>query len=166
MQKIDLQGVSALEKELDRIRKRLGPRIGARAITAAMRSLVSGIKKAIPSIQTKGHSAKRLKSAVGSRRAKGTRNLQLGKVGFRVGRGGKKAKAAPHAHLFVLGTQERTRRRIGGRFRRYDRPGHRSTGAARSNPNIVARGVSGSIGRARQAMRRTATRELQKQRRK
>ncbi len=66
----------------------------------------------------------------------------------------------PHAHLLALGTVERFRRRVGGRFVRVP---VKSTGTGSVKPShAVPKGVGASQAAALQAMIDTAKRELAK----
>lgn len=164
---VDLAGVEDLVKDLARLNRQFGPLISRRMISAALRTMATGVRRRI-SGQTfgAGRSPERLRKSIGYRHLKKARkNEHLGKVGFRVG-GRKKALAAHHAHLYVLGTGPRTRRRIGGKFKRYDSPINRGTGAAPAHDRIIPDAVAASINNARRAMLRTGQRELDKQRRR
>lgn len=160
---ISLEGVNQVWREIKRFEKRVGPRIAGRMLGAGMRSFAAGVKREIPKTQTPGHSNRRLKKSVGYRYAKTRSGIQSAKFGFRVGR--RKANAAPHAHLYVLGTKARTRRRIGGRFARF-KAAKRTTGMMPGRPNILKQGVASSINKARRSMHATAKRELNKARRR
>lgn len=157
-------GERELIRELKRWEKQGGERLGRKVLGAALRSFAAGVKKSIPATTTPGRSTKRLKASVGYRVVRGHARKQVGKVGFRVGKG--RANKAPHAHLFILGTKRRTRRRIGGRFARFDRVGARGTGKVEGHPDTVPRGVAASINKARSNMRRTGKREIEKQRKR
>lgn len=163
--RVELSGVDDVWKTIKRLERKSGPRIAGKVLGAANRSFAAGIKRHIPKINTPGHSNKRLKKSVGYRYKKSQKLITSSKVGFRVG-GMEKAFAAPHAHLYVLGTRPRKRRRIGGKFKRFDRTGARSTGSAPAHLDIVPTGVASSINKARRNMKRTAKRELQKERNK
>jgi len=137
------------ERKLDRQLKQLGDKTAKRINAAAIRSGMAVVRKAVKAETPRGPTGN-LKRSIGARfKKKRTTGIYEAKVGGNVGkrskesttRGGKvrKANAAPHAHLVLLGTSER-----------FNKSGA-SRGTMPAN-NAVSRGFAKSQARARQVI--------------
>jgi len=115
------------DKELEATLKGMADKAADRVARAALGGALSTVTKEIRSKAPVGKT-KNLKTSIGSRFEKGSkRNAPVAKAGINVGkRTSARAKklieklgqgmVAPHSHLVGLGTKQRIRKRIGGRF--------------------------------------------------
>lgn len=139
------------------LEKRFADKFTKNTLRAGANLLARRIRKVTP-VGPTGN----LKRAIGQTMMKRAR---AGEINFIVGALKKRAKKLDgkgfHFHLVTGGTKSRTRKRIGGRFKLYDRSGARGTGAARANPFVVTTALS-SKGEVYVAMERQALKELDK----
>lgn len=110
---MSIVGAKAVRATFKRLGIKTGHQIARRAVSKGLNVITREIRKSVPKPTTKGHSNKRLKSAVGQvvlRKNKRAGVVQS-KAGANVGR--KKAKQAPHFPLFLLGTKPRRQTKTG-----------------------------------------------------
>lgn len=161
-----LSGVEEFDRVARELARELPRQAGGAAVNAGLAVFVRAYQRASP---TGGKG--------GMRRSAGKRFKQVsggdiaGKAGYDVGkrrRGGKWSRAdllagrAPHSHLYVKGTKQRRRDRIGGKFA-YVEPAtaqQRRTGAAPSHEGKIASAVSSSVTEAMNAMVPAARKKL------
>tara|TARA_R110000822_G_scaffold216828_1_gene351385 strand:- start:2843 stop:3358 length:516 start_codon:yes stop_codon:yes gene_type:complete len=135
-----LTGVDEIEKTLRKLSDKTGDRVARSALGAGLGEVAKRIKKAAPVGKTKS-----LQKSIGKRYEK-TKRIKYfqAKAGVNVGKQKKTAEGfekkinAPHAHLVALGTKQRTRKRIGGKFSYIRKPSSKqlSTGTMPSNPFV------------------------------
>jgi hypothetical protein len=107
---------------------------------------------------------KALKNSIGRRFERGKKGSTVkAKAGVNVGKRTEKkvGREAPHSHLIALGTKQRTRKTIGGRYGFIKNPtdAQLSTGTGPQN-SYIRRAVEGSTGSVRQAMHKRAAAKL------
>lgn len=165
-----LSGVEEFDRVARELARELPRQAGGAAVNAGLAVFVRAYQRASP---TGGKG--------GMRRSAGKRFKQVsggdiaGKAGYDVGkrrRGGKWSRAdllagrAPHSHLYVKGTRQRRRKRIGGKWAFMENPPgpniehKRRTGAAPSHEGQIASSVSASIPAALAAMLPAARKKL------
>ena len=129
-----ITGVPELEAALKGLSDRTADKVSRSAISAGLTLMRREIRKAAP----KGPTGN-LKKSIGKKFLKGKRGRAiLAKAGVNVGKrkkGDDGGPLAPHAHLVALGTEQRTRKRLGGKFAYIRRPtkAQLSTGVMPSN---------------------------------
>jgi len=133
-----ITGVPELEAVLSKLADKAADRVARSALGGGLTVATKRIRQAAPKGKTGA-----LKKSIRSRfnRAKGNQPPSA-KVGINVGKqkktaaGFKKRIRAPHAHLVALGTKQRKRKALGGRFAYITKPTSRqlSTGTMPSNP--------------------------------
>lgn len=169
-------GDKEIERKLKQLSEKGADRVARNILNAQLRSLVKAMKAAAP-VGPTGN----LKQGLGSRLEKERRtHLQQAKAGIEVGKRSRKkaikrlravgrTQYAPHGHLVGLGTEQRARKRIGGRFRviQNPTPEQLSTGTMPANDFIrrATRSVMSTMKTAAsKAFQRGFARELQKMR--
>ena len=99
---VDLAGVEDLVKDLARLNRQFGPLISRRMISAALRTIATGVRRRVAGQAFgPGRSAARLRKSIGYRHLKRARkNEHLGKVGFRVG--GARKPTPPRTRICIF----------------------------------------------------------------
>lgn len=146
-----VSGAKRLEKKLARLRDKESFKLAKKAVRKGVAAQASGIRKEAPVGKTG-----QLKAAIGSRlnKDKKKRLTTFGKAGANVGKRkerlakrskktGKKVNVqAPHAHLVALGTKQRKRKKIGGKFSYLNPPTSRQLRTGKMTPDaFVLRGA-------------------------
>jgi len=128
---IGIEGSKNINRMLKKVETKLERKTARRALKKGLGPAAARIRKLAPSGKKK-----KLKKAVGSKvgkdRSAGYANTA--KVGVNIGKKG--TRRAPHAHLVILGTKFRNRKRIGGKFKSrfpaFDTR-NKSTGSVKAN---------------------------------
>lgn len=122
-----LTGAADLQETLRRLGREAARRVTRRMVYAGLRRLSEAMREEAPG---------RIAREIGISARDGRTGRVVGKAGLGVGRGGARSGVG---HLFVLGTRERVRERIGGRYRGLRNPtaSQRSTG--QSPPHAIIR---------------------------
>lgn len=153
-------GLPDLEKTLKNLADKTGDKIAKSALRAGAVVVAKAERKAAPVGKTG-----QLRDSIGSRVGKGRGGIFQAKAGINVGKRTKAKRAkgplAPHAHLAALGTQQRQRNSLGGKFANIKNPTSQqlSTGAARSNP-FIRTAYQSARSRAADAMSKQAQKTL------
>lgn len=109
-----LTGDRELIAKLDRLANKDARRIARKAIGSGLATFRTALRGAVPPAETPGHTGREFRKNIRSRFKRNRRaGVTEGKVG--AGVGSRKSVAArsnnaPHFHLYVLGTKERTSR--------------------------------------------------------
>jgi len=168
-----LVGSIALNLKLNKLKAAGANRIARKALTKALRIGVKGVKANVPS-QYKG-----AKKAIGWRMdQKGgkKRNEHRAKLGAGVGKGYSAAPSGKrkgtgvgiggrNIHWFIQGTAERTRKKIGGSFAKYNKTAtSKSTGEMPAVlKDVVKGGFKSSAASMNAVIRQTVIAELEKE---
>jgi len=164
-----LTGDEELERMLKHLADRTADRIARSALGAGISAIAKDLRKAAP----KGPTGN-LKASIGRRMDKPRgKNAASAKAGLNVGKQTAKKQAqiklrsggrvmAPHAHLVSLGTKQRTRTRLGGRYASIAEPTGQqlSTGTMPAN-DFVRRTVTANMSKFVAAMRKQAASRLE-----
>lgn len=163
-----LTGDDELEAMLKHLADKSADRIAKAALGAGISAIAKELRKAAP-VGPTGN----MKASIGRRleKARG-KNKASAKAGLNVGKQTAKKKQliqqksggrvlAPHAHLVALGTKERHRTKLGGRFAGISEPTEEqlSTGSMPAN-DFVRRTVTANMSKFQAAMRKTAAKRL------
>lgn len=156
-----ITGLAELDAALAQLRVSTANKIAKSAIRAGMKVYTKAMQDA-----AKGG----IKQAIGSKFKSLARGRRIeAKAGINVGKAGKAArenanKRAPHAHIHVIGSKLRKRKRLGGRFAYIKKPTNRqlSTGTSPPNP-IIKNAVSSSQSQAASAMEAAAKKALERE---
>ncbi len=160
-----LTGDKGLEATLAKLAGKEADRIAKSALGAGLTVIAKAQRKAAPVGKTGA-----VKASIGKRLESGKRgNSFTAKAGINVGKQSKKPKLtgmninAPHSHLVALGTAQRSRKTIGGKFSYITKPTEQqlSTGIMPSNPFIKV-AYEAANGNAAEAMRKRAEKALAK----
>ena len=147
-------GERALDRRLEKLGEREAKKIARKAINKALTLLAKSIKEEAPS--------KRTRKAIGRRFKKNKRTgVTEAKAGVNVGKKRGASTRAPHAHLIVTGTGNRSRRRLGG----WAAGGSGRKGTGRMRPvdtGFVDRGIRRAGGKVERAIRQKVMEELNK----
>lgn len=161
MQAITITGDKQLDAKLAVLQGKAKSRLTKYALKAGVSKLAAAIRKAAPVGQTGN-----LKKSVGSRVEETSRGVFVAKAGLNVGKRTvkRRGRLAPHSHLVALGTAERHRSTIGGRFAVVKNPTRQqlSTGAMPANA-FVRSSSAGAQTAAVEAMRKNVARNLLKE---
>jgi hypothetical protein len=156
-----ITGDRELEKTLKTLADKAADQIARSAIGAGLTVMKGAIKKAAPVGNTG-----MLKKSIGSRfeRAKKGRPV-VAKAGINIGKRKKnrphKVAIGPHAHLIALGTDDRIRNRIGGKFAYLKNPTPRQRFTGRVTPNgFVKAATLSSTARVAAVMKKRAQKKL------
>ena len=156
-----ITGDKELDKKLSVLKVSVANKLAKYALQAMASKLSASIRKAAPVGPTKN-----LKKSVGSRVGKVVNGIVTAMVGLNVGKRTEKrtGRAAPHSHLVALGTVQRFRKTIGGRFAYIKNPtqSQLSAGTMPANP-FVKLAVASGMSSARSAMIKNAERNLAKE---
>lgn len=135
-----LTGVKEIDAVIRKLSSKDGEKIAKAAISGGLSELAKGIKSEAPVGPTKN-----LKKSIKGRfnKSKGGKFISA-KAGPNVAKqkqtadGMNRRGRAPHSHLVALGTQPRTRKKIGGKFSYITRPTNKqlSTGVMPANPFV------------------------------
>lgn len=155
-----ITGDKALDRKLARLAGRDSGRARRAAAKAGITEIAKGIRSEVPVGPTKN-----LKKSIGGRVAKAKGGPQKGvteaKAGVNVGK--KRGKRAPHAHLVGLGTKERTRRKLGGKFAGVENPTAEQLGTgAMPADDFVRRGFDKASGAAKAKTLGKLAKEIEK----
>ena len=150
---------------MSRLEQLSSPRIRDRIIKAGLGAGLNRIRTAIRKEAPKGKLGS-IKAAIGRQIKKGKQGgVWFAKAGVNVGlkKGG--PKRAPHGHLVALGTEERFRKHIGGKFKYLDDAAQKnqellSTGSMPAN-DFVGRGYNKAIGKALETLERRVEKKLE-----
>lgn len=114
--KIQIQGAERLESLLRKLPME-GPKIVRAAASKSLKKMSAAMRSAIPAAITKGHDTASIRQAVGDRVRTKSEVITVAKAGVGVGMmtdesrevvtSKLKKTAARHAHLYVMGTQDR-----------------------------------------------------------
>ena len=149
---------------MSRLQQLESPRIRDRIIKAGLGAGLNRLRTAIRKEAPKGvHGG--IRKAIGRQIKKGKQGgVWFAKAGVNVGlkKGG--PVRAPHGHLVALGTEERFRKHIGGKFKYLDaaaqnNPEMLSTGIMPAN-DFVGRGYNRAIGKALETLERRVEKKL------
>lgn len=154
-------GDKAIDAKLATLQTKVGARLARYALKAGVSKLASAIRKAAP-VGPTGN----LKKSVGSRIEEKGRGVFVAKTGLNVGKRSvkRRGRMAPHSHLVAIGTQQRYRQSLGGRFAFVKHPTSQqlSTGVMPANP-FVKVAAAGAQSSAVAAMRKNVERNLAKE---
>ena len=140
------------------------PKIRDRIIKEGLGSGLNRLRTAIRKEAPKGPTGI-LRGAIGRQVKKGKQGgVWFAKVGVNVGVKRASARRAPHGHLVALGTKQRSRRHIGGRFSFLDAAAQKhplmlSTGKMPEN-DFVGRGYNKAIGKAMATLEKRIAKKL------
>jgi hypothetical protein len=161
-----LTGVKEIDQAIRKLSSKEGDKVAKAAISGGLAELAKSIKKEAP----KGATGT-LRKSIGKRfeRQKGQK-LVTAKAGVNVGKQKKTAESmngkprAPHSHLVALGTQPRTRKKIGGKWSYITDPTDKqlSTGVMPSNP-FVRLGTSKAQSKILGKMTKNAAKAMERQ---
>lgn len=155
-----ITGLPELEKTLKGLRDKTADKIAKAALRAGVTVVARAQRKAAPVGATGA-----VKKSIGSRVGKGRNGVYQAKAGVNVGKRTaakiRKGPLAPHSHLVALGTQQRRRKTIGGRFGYITNPTDQqlSTGKGPANP-FIRQAYQSARASARAAMLRQAAKTL------
>lgn len=158
MARVYLTGDKELEATLSRLADKAADRVARSALGAGLTVLVKAMRKAAP-VGPTGN----LRRSIGRRLESRKRSGRLiAKAGVNVGKGAvRKGRTAPHSHLVAMGTQRRSRKRLGGQFAGIadPTPQQLSTGTMPANP-FIRRATESSRSAVALAMRKRAEKKL------
>lgn len=144
-----------LESVLDELSKAGAKRI-AKSVTSAG---IAAIKRAIKS-GAKGTIKKNVGSTV---KSSNNSTVIKSKVGINVG-GAKIIQSNPHAHLYVIGSRKRTRKRLGGQFAMIKNPTQQQLNTGEMpGSDFINRAVSAAQPAAISAMNSAAQKALMRE---
>jgi hypothetical protein len=155
-----LTGDKELEATLRKLADKEADKIARSALGAGLTALAKAEKKAAPVGKTGA-----VKASIGKRLERKKRSgVIVAKAGINVGKQTKKKQRtgrAPHSHLVALGTKQRTRKTIGGKFSYITKPTEKqlNTGVMPKN-DFIKRAATGATGSVMSAMHKQATKSL------
>jgi hypothetical protein len=160
---------------MDRLQQLQSPKVRDRIIKAGLGAGLNRIRTGIAKEAPKQDQSKSsegsdqdkptIKKAIGRQIKKGNQGgVWFAKAGVNVGLKTGGPKRAPHGHLVALGTKERLRKHIGGRFAYLDAAAQKnqrmlSTGTMPAN-DFVGRGYLKTIGKAMSTLERRVEKKL------
>ncbi len=155
-----ITGIPELDRKLANLATKTAKKAARSALGKGMTVLVKSIKSAVPPATTEGHSNRDIKRSIGKKQK---RQKQTGIVSAVVGIdvGKKKASQKPQSHLIALGTVERTRDHVGGKFEGRV-VSNRRTGKIEGN-DFVGAGYRAAAGEAINVMLKAADAVIQKE---
>lgn len=142
---LTLTGIPELDAKLKDMEKKAGFRIARNTLGAGARVVQKAIKSIAPAS---------IKKSVGSRNERGRKSTRLEtKVGINVGKRSGRTEFKRWAPIIVLGSSQRKRKRLGGKFVFIRKPtdDQLSTGQIKST-DIVKRGYSAARGGMKSVM--------------
>lgn len=147
---VTLTGDKQLRANLQHLGKKSAPRIAKRVVLVGAKVVADAIRKAAPG---------RVKREVGYRLDSRDGERARAIVGLGVAR---QKRIGNIGHLVTLGTTERFRKRIGGKFGYITKPTKQQLSTGRVLPNpFVQQAITKSRSAANAAMRRTAARAIE-----
>lgn len=161
-----MTGDKQVERMLRGMQTKDADRISKKCVRAQLNEGVKEVRKGAPRGKTK-----ELSKSIGSRlEASRKKNTVTAKFGINVGKRSKKSVAtrgkthrAPHGHLVALGTKDRKRKRIGGKFAHITNPTNEQLRTGRMTPNkFVSEGTARARPKMAAAAQRKAALEIKK----
>ena len=150
---LTLTGVPELDAKLKKLETKAGNRIARNSLGAGARAVQKSIKNL---------ASPKIKKSVGMRNEKGRKSARLEtKVGINVGKRGGRTEFKRWAPLSVLGSVNRKRQKLGGKFAYVKNPTEEqlSTGQIKAS-QIVKRGYAAAQGSMNAAMKKAFDRSL------
>ncbi|MFH5805298.1 hypothetical protein [Alienimonas sp. DA493] len=141
---VRVEGVARLTRAFARMAAKGRP-AAALAVNSAAAVYAGAIRGAVP--KRSGRTA----ASVGFTSGVGPNGEPSARAGVNVGTNTKSPGAVPG----LLGTRDRTRKAVGGKFSLFDRPGERGTGSVTPNGSVPA-AIRAADSRAAQVAERTA----------
>lgn len=149
---LTMTGIPEFDAKLKEMEKRAGHRIARNTLGAGARVVQKQIKKIAP---------QSIKKAIGMRNENNRRAQLETKVGVNVGKRGGRTEFKRWAPLVVLGSVQRRRKKLGGKFSFIKNPTDAQLSTGQIKPNqIVRRGYASAQGGMNSAMKKAFDRSL------